>query len=162
LKAAPQPFKFGMVDAGPRSSGIDQAVIRVVIGEQQRPEPGPAPFGIGPAGYHELLAVQAFDFKPQTAIARRVGRIDLLRDDPFYFQGAGAVVKGLPVADLVIAVVQRRACLQKERLKALLPIPKMQRVDGFAIEVEEIKQEKHQSVAVAAVRCILDGDYILD
>ena len=29
-------------------------------------------------------------------------------------------------------------------------------MDGFAIEVEEIEQEKHQSIAVAAVRCVLD------
>ena len=29
-------------------------------------------------------------------------------------------------------------------------------MNGFAIEVEEIEQEKHQSIAVAAVRCILD------
>jgi hypothetical protein len=51
LKAMPQPFKLGMIDASPRASGIDQAIFRVVIGEQQRPEPGPGPFGIGPADH---------------------------------------------------------------------------------------------------------------
>ena len=29
-------------------------------------------------------------------------------------------------------------------------------MNGFAIEVEEIEQEKHESIAIAAVRCILD------
>jgi hypothetical protein len=90
------------------------------------------------------------------AIAGRVGRIDPFRDDPFHFQGAGAVVKGLPAADLVIAVVQRRNRARKQVTKTLLPIRKRQRVNGFAIEVEEIEQEKHQSIAIAAVRCILD------
>jgi hypothetical protein len=56
----------------------------------------------------------------------------------------------------VIAEVQWRTHVRKQVAKTLLPIPKRQRVNGFAIEVEEIKQEKHQSIAVAAVRCILD------
>ena len=51
MQAAPQPLEFGMVDAGPRTSGIDQAIIRVVTSEQERPEPGPAPFEIGPADH---------------------------------------------------------------------------------------------------------------
>jgi hypothetical protein len=71
-------------------------------------------------------------------------------------QGACAVVEGPPTADLVIAEVQWRTHVRKQVAKTLLPIPKRQRVNGFAIEVEEIKQEKHQSIAVAAVRCILD------
>jgi hypothetical protein len=56
----------------------------------------------------------------------------------------------------VIAEVQRRARARKHVAKTLLPIPKRQRVNGFAIEVEQIEQKKHESIAVAAVRCVLD------
>jgi hypothetical protein len=35
------------------------------------------------ADHHELLAVQAFHFQPQTAIAGGVRRIAALRNDPF-------------------------------------------------------------------------------
>ena len=66
------------------------------------------------------------------------------------------VVEGLPAPDLVIAEVQRRACARQQVAKALLPLPKRPRADGFAIEVEEIEQEKDESIAVAGVRCILD------
>ena len=45
----------------------------------------------GPADHDEFLAVQAFHFEPQAAIAGSVGRIDPLRDDPFNFQGAGMI-----------------------------------------------------------------------
>src|SRR5205807_5858552 len=93
---------------------------------------------------------------PQTAIARRVERIDPLRNDPFHFQGAGTVVESLAAPDLMVTEVQRRTRAQEQVEKTLLPIPKRQRVNGFAVEVEEIEQEKHESIAVAAVRCILD------
>src|SRR6516225_12497018 len=62
----------------------------------------------GPAGHHEFLAVQAFHFEPQAAIAGSVGRVDPLRDDPFDFQGAGMIVESPPASDLVIAEMQRR------------------------------------------------------
>ena len=66
------------------------------------------------------------------------------------------VIKGLSAPHLVIAEVQRRARARKQVAKTLLSIPKRQSVNGFAIEVEQIEQEKHQSIAVAAVRCVLD------
>jgi hypothetical protein len=66
------------------------------------------------------------------------------------------VVEGAPAPDLMIAEVQGRSPTRQQNAKTLLPIPKRQRVNGFLIEVEEIEQEKHQSIAVAAVRCILD------
>ena len=50
---APQAFKFGMVDSRAGAARVDQPAIRVVIGEQQRPEPGPGPFGIGPADHED-------------------------------------------------------------------------------------------------------------
>ena len=42
----------------------------------------------------------------------------------------------------MVAEVQRRARARKRVAKTLLPIPKRQRVDGFAIKVEQIEQEK--------------------
>jgi hypothetical protein len=56
----------------------------------------------------------------------------------------------------VIAEVQRRTRVREQFAKAFLPIPKRQRVKGFAIEVEEIEQEKDESVAVTRVGCVLD------
>jgi hypothetical protein len=37
-------------------AGIDEPSIRIVVGEQQRAEPWPRAFGIGPADHHEFLA----------------------------------------------------------------------------------------------------------
>jgi hypothetical protein len=102
-------FKFGIVNARAGAARVDQPAIRVVIGKQQRAEPGPGAFGISPADHHEFLAVQAFDFQPHAAIAGSAGRIYPLRDDPFHFQGAGVIVEGSPVPDMVIAEMLRRA-----------------------------------------------------
>jgi hypothetical protein len=66
------------------------------------------------------------------------------------------VVKGPPAAGLVIAEVQRRARARQQRAKALLPFFKRFRADGFAIEVEEIEQNKDERIAVARIRCVLD------
>src|SRR5207302_4818656 len=100
-----------MTDASAGAAGIDQPAIGIVVAEEQRPEPGPGPFGIGPADHHELLAIEAFHFKPQTAITGGVGRVDPLRDGPFDLQRASMIVEGTPAPDLVIAVVQGPACL---------------------------------------------------
>jgi hypothetical protein len=109
------------------------------VGEQQRPEPGPGAFGIGPADHHELLAVQAFDFEPQATIAGSVGRINPLRDDPFDFQPAGMIVEDLPAPVLVIAEMQRRARTRQQRVQAFLALRNRHWSDRFAVEVEEIE-----------------------
>ena len=95
-----------MSDAGAGAAGVNEPPIGIVIGEQQGPEKGPRAFRIGPADHHELLAVQAFDFQPQAAVAGCVGRIGLLRDDPFELQTAGLLIEGTPASDLVIAELQ--------------------------------------------------------
>jgi hypothetical protein len=105
----------------------------------------------GPADHHELLAVQAFHFKPQAAIAGRVGRIGALRDDPLQLQGAGMVVEGPAAPDLMIAVLQRRAGVRQQFVEALLPLRKRPRADGLVIEVQEVEQEKDQGLGVARV-----------
>ena len=73
-----------MIDTGPDAAGIDQPAIGVVIGEQQRPEPGPRAFGIGPAGIVNFPAGRRFPWQPvsaqrppidaTTAGVRKVGR----------------------------------------------------------------------------------------
>jgi hypothetical protein len=60
LQAAPQAFKLRVVDAGAGSAGIDQPPIRIVVGDQQRSEPGPAAFGIGPADHEGKSEPQQF------------------------------------------------------------------------------------------------------
>src|SRR3984893_10591155 len=108
-----------LADARACASGVNQPPVRIVIGEQQRPEPGQGTFGIGPADHHELLAVQAFDLEPQETIAGRIRGIDPLRDDPFQLQGAGMFVE-LPAApDLVIAELQGRTRRRQQRPEAL-------------------------------------------
>jgi len=103
-----------MVEPGAGAARVDQPAIRIVIAEQQGPQPGPRAFGVGPPDHHEFFAVQALDLQPESAIAGSVGRFDPLRDDPFYFQGAGMVVESLPATDLVIAEMQRRACIGQQ------------------------------------------------
>jgi hypothetical protein len=54
--------------------------------------------------------------QPEAAIARDVGRIGLLRDNPFQAHFAGFGVKLGTAPDLVIAVLQRRADAGEELL----------------------------------------------
>ena len=85
------------------------------------------------------------------AIAGGAGRIGALGDDPFHFQGAGMVVEGLAMPDLMIAEVQGRASTGQQTTKALLPLLKRPRAKGFAVEVKEIEQEKDESGAVTGI-----------
>jgi hypothetical protein len=66
------------------------------------------------------------------------------------------VVESPPAPDLVIAEVQRRAYIGQQEAQGFLPLRKLQRGNRFAIEVEEIEQEKDESAAVASIRCVLD------
>ena len=61
----------------------------------------------GPADHHEFLAVQAFHLEPQAAIAGRVRRIGVFRDDPLERHRAGFLMERAAMADLMIAVMQR-------------------------------------------------------
>jgi hypothetical protein len=101
-----------MVDAGSNAPGIHQPAGRVVVGGQQRTDPGPGAFGIGLADRYELL-VQALDLEPQAAIARSIGRISSLRDDPFHSGGACLFIEGRAAPDLMIAVFAPRAPLYR-------------------------------------------------
>jgi hypothetical protein len=96
-----------LLDAGADAPGIDQPSMRIVTGEEQRAEIRPCAFRIGPAHYHEFLALEALDLDPQTAIAGHLNRIGALRDNALKAHGAGFVVELPPVPDLVIAVLQR-------------------------------------------------------
>ena len=62
------------------------------------------------------------------------------------------VVEGLAAPDLMITEVQGRALSGQQNAKAILPLLKRPRAKGFAIEVEEIEQEKDESVALTEVR----------
>ena len=50
-QAAPQPFKFGCVDAGADAAGIDQLSVRTLIVGELRAEIRAASFRIGPADH---------------------------------------------------------------------------------------------------------------
>ena len=66
------------------------------------------------------------------------------------------IVESPPAPDLVIAEMQRRACIRQQNAQALLALPKWHRGNRLAIEMEEVEQEKDESAAVAGVRCVLD------
>ena len=85
------------------------------------------------------------------AIARSVGCIDALRNDPFHLQSAGLFIKGPPATDLVIAVVHGRACIRQQNAKAFLPLLKRLCADGLAVEVKEIEQEKDERFTVPRI-----------
>jgi hypothetical protein len=50
-QAAPQPFKFGCVDAGADAAGIDPLSVRTVIGGELRAGIRAASFRCGPADH---------------------------------------------------------------------------------------------------------------
>ena len=52
--------------------------------------------------------------------------------------------------------MQRRTYVRQQGAQAFFPLCNRHRGDRFAIEVQEIEQEKDERFAVAAVRCVLD------
>ena len=90
----------------PTRPAKDQTAVRIVKAQQQGAEKWPRAFGIGPADHHEFLAMQAFDFDPQAAVAGRVGRIGAFRDDALERHRAGVLVKLAAAPDLMVAVLQ--------------------------------------------------------
>src|SRR6476646_6006047 len=66
------------------------------------------------------------------------------------------VIEGPAASDLMIAVLRERVRLRQQFAEPFLPRRKGPRADAFAMEVEEIEQEKHESIAFAGVRCVLD------
>src|SRR5262249_61433770 len=99
----------------------------------------PRPFGIGPADHHELLAVQAFHFQPQAAIAGGVRRVASLRNDPFEIQRARLLIESPAAPDLVIAELKRRSRVRQQRPEPFLPVYERSRADGLAIEMQQIE-----------------------
>jgi hypothetical protein len=61
---------------------------------------------IGPADDDELLAVEAFGFDPDPAVAWCIGPIRLLRDGALQAQLAGLRAEGRTVTGNVLAVAQ--------------------------------------------------------
>jgi hypothetical protein len=49
-----------MVNSSPDTPGIDQLLIRIVIRQQERPEPRTRTFGIGPADHEDKSKRQQF------------------------------------------------------------------------------------------------------
>ena len=63
-------------------TGIGEATLRLVVGQQQRANPWSAAPRIGPAhDDDELFPVETLGLEPQATIARPVRRINLLGDD---------------------------------------------------------------------------------
>jgi hypothetical protein len=66
------------------------------------------------------------------------------------------LVKGRSEADLVIAEVQRRACLRQQAGEPFFSIDQGAGAEILAVEVEEIEQEEHEAGGVAGVGRQLD------
>ena len=58
--------------------------------------------------------------------------------------------------DPVIAEMQGRAYIGQQRAQAFLALRNRHRGGRFAIEMEQIEQEKDERLAVAGVRCVPD------
>jgi len=122
LQAMPQPAELRMVNTGPDASRINEPAVRIVIGEQERPEPGPSALGIGPPDDHELLPLFALDLDPHAAIAGRIGCVSAFGDDALQRQFTNLGVELRALSDLVIAEVQRRACIRQKLPEPLLSL----------------------------------------
>jgi hypothetical protein len=76
--ASVRPF-----NAGADAAGEDQPAVGRVVAEEQNAEMRPAALWIGPADHDEFLPVEALRLDPDAAVAGRIGRVDLLRDQAF-------------------------------------------------------------------------------
>src|SRR5580700_808630 len=71
--------------------------------------------------------------------------------------GANCLRRGRRRAsDLVIAELQRQACVRQKLPKALLPLVDRLRADSLAVEMEKVKQEEDKRLVIPRVRCVLD------
>src|SRR5229473_83485 len=75
---------------------------------------------------------------------------------PLSRQLAGPGIELRAAPDLVIAVLQRRACIRQQTSEALLPLQQRRRTDRVAIEMEEVKHEEDERVGVARIRGCLN------
>jgi hypothetical protein len=66
------------------------------------------------------------------------------------------VVESPAAPDLMITELERRTRARQQRAKALALFLERPRADGLAVEMEEVKREKDERIAVPCVRCILD------
>ena len=107
-------------------------------------------------------SVAVFDLDPQTAVAGRVGCIGALRDDALEGHRAGLLMKRPAMADLVIAILERRGDIRQQTgerrgdIRQQTGEPRLSLnqwpcADIFAVEVQKIEQEEHQRRGVAAV-----------
>jgi len=103
-----QRLQLGLLDPSPDPAGVDEAPVRIVVGEQQSAKVRSRALGVRPSDHHEFLTVQAFDLDPQPAVAGRVGRIGAFRDDALELQLARLLMEGRAPAAVIIAVMQRR------------------------------------------------------
>jgi hypothetical protein len=64
LQVTPKPAELRMVNTRPDAPGINEPPSRIVIRQQERPEPRTGTVGIGPPDNHELHSVLALDLDP--------------------------------------------------------------------------------------------------
>jgi hypothetical protein len=99
---------------------------------------------IVPADDNEFLAVEAFGLDPDTAIARRIGLVGLLRNQALDLEGAGLPQNVGPITRHMLAEPQPVTCLCKHRFQSILALEQgpWPRVD--AVDVKEVEQKKYE------------------
>jgi hypothetical protein len=83
VETAPQIGEDFVRHPRAHAAGVNELAVVGIVAQQERPEMRPRSFRLRPANDNELLPLQPFGFTPQTAVPRRIGRIDRFGDDAF-------------------------------------------------------------------------------
>jgi hypothetical protein len=114
----------------------------------------PTALRVSPPDDDEFLAVEAFRLQPR-APTGLIPTINALRDNAFEAALADQAMDGRALAYLMIVVPQRLRRTDQERLQPSLAVHQREVADVFAIQEQQIEQEKDQR-SLASVGRVLD------
>src|ERR1700737_47650 len=86
----------------------------------------------------------ALGFVPEPSVAGYIARVQALRDDARGLGSARDLQESLPIADMVVAVLNGSRRAFDESFQALLSFEKGQPGQLLAVEKQEIKDEVHK------------------
>ena len=103
LKALVQRRQRLLAHARADAASVNQPSIRLEVAQQQRADIRPRSLRVRPSDDDELGAVEAFGLDPCPTVARQIGPVEPLGDDPFEPVLARRPPENLAVAAFVIA-----------------------------------------------------------
>src|SRR6516162_3818738 len=147
--------QLGSRHASADTPRIDELPAIIIVGEQESAEIRPGALWLAVADNYELFSFVALGLAPKTAITRHIARVHALRDDAFGLGSASGLQEAAAVADMMVAVLNRRRRASKQCLEALFPLDEGRAGQVLSVEKQKIEDEVDKVHRTAVIRCCL-------